>query len=178
MTTAYATAVDSRRYAPVTTDRLSGKFRPTRHLAERVLRVTIPGRDGRHYVAIHTPAELADLLASARELTDTERAVLAADFLRIRGETGLLRRWEEGKILGAPMDRYDPLLLASCPPTWTPASSHSFLVPLQQMIRSASACCTTLITVGGRSVIGVIEVGSTGGPAIGSPAFKSSMLMV
>ena len=88
---------------------------------ERVLRVGMPGRDGRHYVAIHTQAELADLLASAQELTDTERAVLAADFLRIRGETGLLRRWEEGKILGAPMDRYDPLLLASCPPTWTPA---------------------------------------------------------
>ena len=88
---------------------------------ERVLRVAMPGADGRHYVAIHTPAELADLFASARELTDTERAVLAADFLRIRGETGLLRRWEEGRILGVPMDRYDPLLLASCPPTWTPA---------------------------------------------------------
>jgi hypothetical protein len=63
-------------------------------------------------VAIHTPAELADLFASARELTDTERAVLAADFLRIRGETGLLRRWEEGRILGVPTERYNPLLLA------------------------------------------------------------------
>jgi hypothetical protein len=73
-------------------------------------------------VAIHTPAELADLLASARELTDTERAVLAADFLRIRGETGLLRRWEEGKILGAPMDRYDPLLLECCGTRWTSAA--------------------------------------------------------
>jgi hypothetical protein len=92
-----------------------------RNRPERVLRVAMPGRDGRHYVAIHTPAELADLFASTRELTDTERAVLAADFLRIRGETGLLRRWEEGRILGVPMDRYDPLLLASCPPTWTPA---------------------------------------------------------
>ena len=88
---------------------------------ERVLRVGMPGRDGRHYVAIHTPAELADLLASVQELTDTERAVLAADFLRIRGETGLLRRWEDGRIQGVSMDRYDPLLLASCPPTWTPA---------------------------------------------------------
>ena len=88
---------------------------------ERVLLVGMPGTDGRHYVAIHTPAELAELFSSARELTDTERAILAADFLRIRGETGLLRRWEEGRILGVPMDRYDPLLLASCPPTWTPA---------------------------------------------------------
>jgi hypothetical protein len=40
MTTAYTTAVGSRYYAPVTTDRPSGRFRPTRHLAERVLRVT------------------------------------------------------------------------------------------------------------------------------------------
>jgi hypothetical protein len=72
-------------------------------------------------VATHTPAELADLFASARELTDTDRAVLAADFLSIRGETGLLRRWEEGRILGVAMDRYDPLLLASCPTAWTPA---------------------------------------------------------
>jgi hypothetical protein len=91
------------------------------HRSARVLRVAMPGRDGRHYVAIHTPAELADLFSSAQELTDTERAVFAADFLRIRGETGLLRRWEEGRILGVPMDRYDRLLLASCPPTWTPA---------------------------------------------------------
>jgi hypothetical protein len=89
--------------------------------SERVLRVAMPGMDGRHYVAIHTPAELADLFSSAQELTDTERAVLAADFLRIRGETGLLRRWQERRILGVPMDRYDPLLLTSCSPTWTPA---------------------------------------------------------
>jgi hypothetical protein len=88
----------------------------------RALRVAVPGRDGRHYVAIHTPAELADLFASARELTDPERTDRAADFLRIRGETGLLRRWEEGRILGVPMDRYDPLLLDSCGTEWTPAA--------------------------------------------------------
>jgi hypothetical protein len=29
---------------------------------ERVLRVAMPGTDGRHYVVIHKPAELADLL--------------------------------------------------------------------------------------------------------------------
>jgi hypothetical protein len=92
-----------------------------RNRPERVLRVAMPGTDGRHYVAIHTPAELADLFASATELTDTQRAVLAADFPRIRDETGLLRRWEGGRVLGVPMDRYDPLLLASCSPTWTPA---------------------------------------------------------
>jgi len=90
--------------------------------SERVLRVAIPGTDGRHSVAIHKPAELADLFASARELTDTERAVLAADFLRIRGETGLLRRWEEGRVLGVSIDRYDPLLLECCTTRWTPAA--------------------------------------------------------
>jgi hypothetical protein len=89
---------------------------------ERLLRVAMPGTDGRHYVAIHTPAELTDLLASARELTDTERAVLAANFLRIQDETGLLRRWEEGKILGVPIDRYDPLLLECCGTRWTSAA--------------------------------------------------------
>jgi hypothetical protein len=93
-----------------------------RHRPERVLRVAIPGTDGRHSVAIHKPAELADLFASARELTDTQRAVLAADFLRIRGETGLLRRWKEGRILGVPMDRYDRLLLECCTTRWTPAA--------------------------------------------------------
>jgi len=49
-----------------------------RNRPERVLRVAMPGTEGRHYVAIHTPAELADLFASARELTDTERAVSCA----------------------------------------------------------------------------------------------------
>ena len=89
---------------------------------ERMLRLAIPGREGRYHVATHKPAELADLFASARELTDTERADLAEDFVRIRGETGLLRRWEEGRILGMPMDRYDLLLIEVCAPSWTPAA--------------------------------------------------------
>jgi hypothetical protein len=88
----------------------------------RVLRVAVPGRDGRRYVAVHTPAELAGLFASARELTDIERTDRAADFLRIRGETSLLRRWEEGRIVAAPMDRYDPLLLECCTTRWTVAA--------------------------------------------------------
>lgn len=88
---------------------------------ERVNRISMPGTDGRHYVATYTPAELADLFNSRRELTDTERAGLAEDFLRIRDETGLLRCWENGRIIGVPIDRYDPLLMASCAQTWTPA---------------------------------------------------------
>ncbi|MEA3278546.1 MAG: DUF3658 domain-containing protein, partial [Pseudomonadota bacterium] len=89
--------------------------------SEPVLRVPMPGNDGRHLVATHYPAELAGFFTSARALKDTERADLAEDFERIRGQTGLLRRWEEGRILGVPMDRYDPLLLASCVSTWTRA---------------------------------------------------------
>jgi len=82
----------------------------------------MPGRDDRHHVAVHTPAELANLFSSARELAAVERVDLAEDFLRIRRETGLLRRWEDGQILGVPMDRYDPLLLECCTTRWTPAA--------------------------------------------------------
>jgi len=88
---------------------------------ERVLRVAMPGNDGRCHVAAHTPAELADFFVSRRELTDVERANLAKDFQRIRDETGLLRGWEDGWIIGLPIDRYDPVLIGSCSPTWTPA---------------------------------------------------------
>ena len=88
---------------------------------ERVLRVAVPGNDGRHHVATHTPAELADLFPSQGALTDAERLSLAHDFLRMRRETGLLRRWEDGRVIGVPVDRYDPVLMESCSPTWTPA---------------------------------------------------------
>jgi hypothetical protein len=87
----------------------------------RVLQVTMPGADGCHYVAIYSPAELAELYASARELTDTERAALAGEFRRIRDETGLLRRWEKGRVTGISPAHYDQLLLASCKGDWTPA---------------------------------------------------------
>ena len=69
----------------------------------------------------HRPSSLT-CIAFARELTDSERADRAEDFLRIRRETGLQRRWEEGRILGVPMDRYDPLLLEGCTTRWTPAA--------------------------------------------------------
>jgi hypothetical protein len=93
-----------------------------RHRQEPMLRVAIAGRNGRHYVAAHHPAELADLFASARALTDTERAALARDFPRLRDETGLLRRWEAGEIAGVPPHRYDPLLLEACGTSWTLAA--------------------------------------------------------
>jgi len=93
-----------------------------RRRQEPMLRVAMPGKDGRRYVAAHHPAELADLFASARALTGTERAALAHDFLRLRDETGLLRRWEAGQIAGVPLDRYDPLLLEACGTSWTLAA--------------------------------------------------------
>jgi len=88
---------------------------------ERILRVAMPESTGRYHVGTHTPAELADLFASRRELTDVERASLAKDFLRIREETSLLRRWEDERIIGVTVDRYDPVLMESCSPSWTPA---------------------------------------------------------
>jgi hypothetical protein len=72
-------------------------------------------------VAIRSPEELAGLFESAQELTISERAALAGEFLRIRDETGQLRRWEEGRVSGIPPDHYDQLLLASCTDDWTPA---------------------------------------------------------
>jgi hypothetical protein len=49
-----------------------------------MLRVAVPARDDRPYVAIHSPAELADTFSAARELATTERKDLKEDFLRIR----------------------------------------------------------------------------------------------
>jgi len=89
--------------------------------SEQVFAVTIPETDARRYVAIHTPAELADLFQSRRELPDAERADFAKDFARIRDATGLLRCWEKGRIIGVPLDRYDPLLLEACTTNWAPA---------------------------------------------------------
>jgi len=89
---------------------------------EPLLRVAVPSSDDRHHVALQSPAELADLFASARELTETERADLSEEFVRIRRDTGLLRRWSQKRILGAPLEWYDPQLIASCPTDWTPAA--------------------------------------------------------
>ena len=89
---------------------------------EPLLHVQIPPTDGRRHVATRTPAELAGLFADRRLLSGEERGRLAEAFAHIRDHTGLLRRWEEGRIIGVPIDAYDPLLLGSCPPSWTPAA--------------------------------------------------------
>ena len=88
----------------------------------RLFRTAVPERGGRHYVGVHAPAELPALYASTQEVSYAERSTLAEDFLRIRGETSLVRRWDEGHVVGVPTDCYDPLLLAACATDWTPAS--------------------------------------------------------
>ncbi|MEJ2308398.1 MAG: DUF3658 domain-containing protein [Gammaproteobacteria bacterium] len=93
-----------------------------RHRPERMLRVPVSGAHGGHYTPMHMPSELADKFRSARELSDSQRTNLAVEFLRIRDETGLLRRWDEGRITDIPLDRYDPLLLESCSADWTTAA--------------------------------------------------------
>lgn len=89
---------------------------------ESVLRVAIPGRDNPPYVALHMPAELAELYPTRRALTESERAILNEDFDRIRSETGLLRRLENRRIIGMHLDHYDRFLLESCASSWTPAA--------------------------------------------------------
>ena len=88
----------------------------------RLVHVTVPGKDGRHYVAAHSPDELGDMFGFRKELDDDERTALAEDFQRLRRETGLLRRWQGGRVIGVPYDRYDPLLLECCTQQWTPAA--------------------------------------------------------
>jgi hypothetical protein len=73
-------------------------------------------------VAVHAPEELRAFFASWRVLSDEERAVLGQEFARIREETGLLRRWQDGQIIGIPMDYYDGLLLEACSSEWTLAA--------------------------------------------------------
>jgi hypothetical protein len=92
-----------------------------RQRPDAVLRVAISERDNSPYVALHMPFELGDLYANRRELTDSERALLGDEFVRIRSESGLLRRWENGRIIGVPVDHYDRFLLESCATAWLPA---------------------------------------------------------
>ena len=73
--------------------------------------VPVSGKTGPHFVAVHAPEELSSFYPNRRALDEVTRAALTQDFCRIRKETGLLRRWEKGKVVGVPLDFYDGQLL-------------------------------------------------------------------
>lgn len=93
-----------------------------RQLLTPLFQVVITGADDIPYVAVRMPAELAEMYPGHRELSQSERKQLSEDFVRIRRETGLLRRWENGRIIGVPLDRYDQFLKESCTSNWAPAA--------------------------------------------------------
>lgn len=90
--------------------------------SERIVKITVPSKHGRNYVAVHTPEELRSFFASWCSLSDEERAGLAQEFARIRKDTGLLRRWQHGRLIGIAVDHYDGLLLKACGTQWSPAA--------------------------------------------------------
>ncbi|HYN76979.1 MAG TPA: DUF3658 domain-containing protein, partial [Lamprocystis sp. (in: g-proteobacteria)] len=97
-------------------DRLTGR-------PELLLRIRVPEIDGRPYVAMYPPEQLARLYATRRPLSAADRVVLAQDFARIRDTCGPVRRLEQGRVVGVPSDYYDHLLLAACGPDWRPSGS-------------------------------------------------------
>ena len=107
--------VSEATFLAMACDRLAGRSEP-------IAQVSVPGKHGRNYVAVHAPEELRPFFHSWRVLSDAERAVLAQDFARIRDETGLLRRRQDGQLMGIPMDYYDVLLLEACSTDWTLAA--------------------------------------------------------
>lgn len=89
---------------------------------EPMWRVCVTGIDTRAYVAAHPPERLALLYAERELLSAADRRVLAQEFARIRDIRGLVRRLESGRVVGVPIDHYDPLLLAACGPDWRAAA--------------------------------------------------------
>jgi hypothetical protein len=96
-------------------DRLAGRREP-------LWRVSVPGIDLRPYVPTHSPEQLARLYATRELLSAADRLFLAQDFARIRETCGLVRRLESGRVVGVPVEHYDPLLLAACGPDWRAAA--------------------------------------------------------
>ncbi len=86
-----------------------------------LLRVRVPEIDGRPFVAMHSPEQLSQLYAMRRPLTAAERLSLAQEFARIRDSCGPLRRLEQGRVQGVPVDYYDSLVLSACTADWQAA---------------------------------------------------------
>jgi len=74
------------------------------------------------YTGQYRPEALAALFPARHEISTEDRARLARDFARIRAETGLLRRWEAGRIIGVLPDHYDGLLMQACGASWRQAA--------------------------------------------------------
>lgn len=98
----------------------------------RLWRVQVPEVEQRAHVALFAPEQLAPLFATRVLLSDGERSRLAQDYVRIRDTTGLLRRLERGRVIGVPIEHYDPWLLAACGPDWQPAA---------HVVGRAMECC-------------------------------------
>ncbi len=89
---------------------------------EPMWRVRVPGIDIPPYVAAHSPESLARLYGTREPLSAADRASLAQDFARIRDARSAVRRLECGRVIGVPVEHYDPLLLAACGPQWRAAA--------------------------------------------------------
>jgi len=89
---------------------------------EPVWRVVVPGNGVLPYVAAHSPEQLAVLYARREVLSEPERGLLARDFKRIRDTCGPVRRLEGGRIVAAPEDCFDHLLLSACHKDWQRAT--------------------------------------------------------
>lgn len=88
----------------------------------RLLRPIVKPKHGHYYVAVQTPAELAGLIPSASELSDTVRGEKEATFNRLRVDKSALRHWKSGSIETVQADFYDHLLCACCTTDWQPAT--------------------------------------------------------
>lgn len=100
--------------------------------SEQIVKITVPCKHGRNYVAVHSPEELRSFITSWRSLSDEERVGLAQEFVRIRKDTGLLRRWQHGRLIGVAVDHYDGLLLKACGTSWSRA---------MRVVGTAMGCC-------------------------------------
>jgi hypothetical protein len=91
---------------------------------------------GRRTPSQFEPDEFGRLLAAARHLDETTRAVLAAEWVRNAAVASGVRRWVDGRIDHHGDDCYDGLLLAQCDEGWQPA---------EQVIGSAQWECDEFI---------------------------------
>lgn len=88
----------------------------------RILRPIIKSKHSRNYVAVQTPAELADNFPSAIELSDAVCSEKEATFKRLCDDHRTLRHWNNGRIETVQADFYDHLLYACCTKDWRPAA--------------------------------------------------------